>query len=154
MPKKKISNRLDKLFEDIDQEPEVKQAKGAAGTGRKSSKKAAPALLVPSANEPMESFSDIGLSTVAEKASSHDGTRITPSTMLSTAFRTDENNWATLKVVDELEQRSWGTEEQMLVKQVADQLSLALENARLFQETQDFRCVKLFTVVEWSRPTI
>ena len=56
--------------------------------------------------------------------------------MLSTAFRTDENNWATLKVVDELEQRTWGTEEQMLVKQVADQLSLALENARLFEETQ------------------
>jgi GAF domain-containing protein len=56
--------------------------------------------------------------------------------MLSTAFRIDESNWATLKVVDELEQRTWGIEEQMLVKQVADQLSLALENARLFQEAQ------------------
>ena len=30
----------------------------------------------------------------------------------------------------------WSTEEQLLVKQVADQLSLALENARLFQETR------------------
>jgi hypothetical protein len=35
--------------------------------------------------------------------------------MLSTAFRTDEKNWATLKVVDESKQRTWGTEEQMLV---------------------------------------
>jgi len=56
--------------------------------------------------------------------------------MLSTAFRTDENSWATLKVVDAADQRTWGAEEQMLVKQVADQLSLALENARLFQEAQ------------------
>ncbi|HET6594496.1 MAG TPA: GAF domain-containing protein [Anaerolineales bacterium] len=39
-------------------------------------------------------------------------------------------------MVDEAEQRSWSQDEQLLVKQVADQLSLALENARLFQETQ------------------
>jgi len=55
---------------------------------------------------------------------------------MSLAFRTDENNWATLRVVDETEPRTWAMEEQMLVKQVTDQLSLALENARLFQETQ------------------
>jgi PAS domain S-box-containing protein len=55
---------------------------------------------------------------------------------MSLAFRTDEKNWATLRVVDEAEPRNWAVEEQMLVKQVADQLSLALENARLFQETR------------------
>ena len=55
---------------------------------------------------------------------------------MSLAFRTDEKNWATLRVVDDAEPRTWAMEEQMLVKQVADQLSLALENARLFQETQ------------------
>ncbi len=38
--------------------------------------------------------------------------------------------------MDETEQRAWTQDEQLLVKQVADQLSLALENARLFQETQ------------------
>jgi PAS domain S-box-containing protein len=38
--------------------------------------------------------------------------------------------------MDEAEQRTWSQDEQLLVKQVADQLSLALENARLFQETQ------------------
>ncbi len=55
---------------------------------------------------------------------------------MALAFRTDEKNWATLRVEDETEPRAWAAEEQMLVKQVADQLSLALENARLFQETQ------------------
>jgi GAF domain-containing protein len=38
--------------------------------------------------------------------------------------------------MDETEQRQWSQDEQLLVKQVADQLSLALENARLFQESQ------------------
>jgi PAS domain S-box-containing protein len=56
---------------------------------------------------------------------------------MSLAFRTDEKNWATLRVVDETEPRTWATEEQMLVKQVTDQLSLALENARLFEATRE-----------------
>ncbi len=136
MPKKKLNNRLEKLFEDIEQEPEVKQAKSSQGSGRNSSKKASPDISIPPAVEAPEPFSDLGLSSLADNAPARDGLRLTPSTMLSTAFRTDENNWATLKVVDESEQRTWGTEEQMLVKQVADQLSLALENARLFQETK------------------
>lgn len=136
MSKKKINNRLDKLFEDIDKEPEAKQAKSPAGSERKAKNQKVPALSIPSVGESSESFSDIDLPALAKRAPVPEGTRISPSTMLSTAFRTDENNWATLKVVDELEERTWGTEEQMLVKQVADQLSLALENARLFQEAQ------------------
>jgi PAS domain S-box-containing protein len=55
---------------------------------------------------------------------------------MSLAFQMGQNNWATLQVMDETEQRRWSQDEQLLVKQVADQLSLALENAQLFQETQ------------------
>ena len=55
---------------------------------------------------------------------------------MSLAFQAGQNNWATLQVMDETEQRKWSDDDQLLVKQVADQLSLALENARLFQETQ------------------
>ena len=58
---------------------------------------------------------------------------------MSLAFRQDEKSWATLRVVDETASHAWALEEQMLVKQVADQLSLALENARLFQETKQRR---------------
>ena len=135
MSKKKINNRLNKLFEDIDKEPESKGT-SAAGNGKKAKKQMPPALSMPFAEETSEPFSGIDLSALSEKAAASDGLQLTPSTMLSTAFRTDEKSWATLKVVDEVGQRTWGTEEQMLVKQVADQLSLALENARLFQEAQ------------------
>ena len=38
--------------------------------------------------------------------------------------------------MDESASHAWSDQEQMLVRQVADQLSLALENARLFQETK------------------
>jgi GAF domain-containing protein len=52
-------------------------------------------------------------------------------------FQTGNQDWATLRVIDEASQREWTTDEQLLVRQVTDQLALALENARLFQETQE-----------------
>src|SRR5262245_42259205 len=55
---------------------------------------------------------------------------------LSLAFQAGQNNWATLQVVDDTEQRKWSPDDELLVRQVADQLSLALENAQLFKETQ------------------
>jgi GAF domain-containing protein/CheY-like chemotaxis protein len=41
-----------------------------------------------------------------------------------------------LEIVDDSPNRIWNEDELRLVEQVADQLALALENARLFQETQ------------------
>ncbi len=55
---------------------------------------------------------------------------------ISVGFRQDENTWATLRVIGEASSETWAAEQQLLVKQVADQLSLALENARLFQDTK------------------
>lgn len=52
-------------------------------------------------------------------------------------IHTGYQDWATLRVLDETGQRQWTTDEELLVKQVSDQLSLALENARLFQEAQE-----------------
>ena len=49
---------------------------------------------------------------------------------------TGYQDWSTLRVLDETGQRQWTPDEELLVKQVSDQLSLALENARLFQETE------------------
>ena len=132
MSKKKINKRLDKLFDDINKEngtpAEVTKRSAVA-------QKRVPPLAEFSADQP-ESIFDEQLATLVNRTPAPERTGFAPSTMLSTAFRTDENSWATLKVVDEAEQRKWGSEEQLLVKQVADQLSLALENARLFQEAQ------------------
>lgn len=134
MSKKKIHNRLDKLFEDIDKEPETKQTTGLEKSSKTADKPYSPAFSISTAEESPDP--EVNLRPLAERKVAPENIYQTPSTMLSTAFRTDEKNWATLKVVDETKQRTWGTEEQMLVKQVADQLSLALENARLFQDAQ------------------
>ena len=137
MSKKKTSNRLDKLFDDINKEQENQQTRSAGKRSIKSSSKNVPSLgdVLPIEYPEQQDLSKIDILT-PEKASRLDRPILSPSAMLSTAFKTDQNSWATLKIVDELEQRSWGTEEQMLVRQVGDQLSLALENARLFQEAQ------------------
>jgi signal transduction histidine kinase/DNA-binding response OmpR family regulator len=42
-----------------------------------------------------------------------------------------------MEILDEGNPRAWSADERLLVEQVADQLSLALENARLFQQTQE-----------------
>ncbi len=55
---------------------------------------------------------------------------------ISLAFDTGHSTWATLQVYNEAEKPAWDPEEELLVRQVADQLSLALQNAQLFQETQ------------------
>ena len=131
MSKKKIDQRLDKLFDDIN-----KEAEPPAEVAKRSGE--LPKRLFPSKapSDTPEPLSKGDVSILKDKTLAPEPVNISPSTMLSTAFRTDENSWATLKVVDSSEQRRWGTEEQMLVRQVADQLSLALENARLFQEAQ------------------
>lgn len=133
MSKKKINKRLDKLFEDINKDAgtpaEVTKRSGDVSTPPSPSVKASLDTPEPFSNDELSMLED--RSPVSEQQVLR-----SPSAMLSTAFRTDENSWATLKVVDDTEQRKWGSEEQMLVRQVADQLSLALENARLFQEAQ------------------
>ncbi|KAA0284626.1 MAG: response regulator [Chloroflexi bacterium] len=57
-------------------------------------------------------------------------------TSYSTTIQLGEDDWALLRMVDQNQNRTFTTDEQLLIRQVTDQLSLALENARLFQETQ------------------
>lgn len=136
MSKKMINNRLDKLFEDIAKEPEVKKGTDQENSNKKTFADRSSTLLVSTFGESLKSIPDVDPPHLRNSKPVPGYSQQPTSAMLSTAFRTDERNWATLKVVDELENRTWGSEEQMLVKQVADQLSLALENARLFEETQ------------------
>lgn len=56
--------------------------------------------------------------------------------VLAIPFRTDANNWALLEISRDEENRNWNQEDLVLVNQVTNQLSLALENANLFQQTQ------------------
>ena len=147
MPKKKksIDQRLDKLFDDLKQE-ETKQTISPE-------RKAAKTVPFSNENNATESIPD-----VKDVDSLNEGQRVLeslsqtmqPASAISTAFRTDRESWATLKVVDDTEQKVWGAEDQMLIRQIGDQLSLALENARLFQEAQR-RALEMTALADVSR---
>ena len=123
MPKKKpIAKRLNKLFNDIQQEePNTRE--------KERSSKSAPVKVT----GPVAGTSPIikrGRTSGSEKSVTQ------TDNFFALAFQTSPNDWATLQIYDEAVKRKWSDDDQALVQQVTDQLSLALENARLFQETQ------------------
>src|SRR5260221_6704674 len=125
MPKKKpIDKRLNKLFDDIKHEEPSAEAKSRV------QKRSAEELVQPASE----------VKPVTKRAPPVEARRSFVSqtdTAISLAFKAGENNWATLQVMDEeTTNRKWSEDEHLLVKQVADQLSLTLESAGLFQETQ------------------
>ncbi len=98
-------------------EPQFDRIKTAAGQTYKPVKRNTSALVLP---EPKAN------SYVNENTSS----------TYSVNFPSGFQDWSTLRVIDETNPRQWTPDEELLVKQVSDQLSLALENAHLFEETQ------------------
>ncbi|MCE9647585.1 MAG: PAS domain-containing protein [Chloroflexi bacterium] len=153
MPKKpKIDNRLDRLFKGI--KPEESDAKE-----KRISKEVQKEVIPP----PSDSFSDSKQNPTVEQkkpeAESHpkrpvkrhtallvppesfalETEVLKPASSYSVNFQTGDRDWSTLRILDDTQQRAWSPDEQLLVKQVVDQLSLALENARLFQEAQKFK---------------
>src|SRR6266498_866296 len=137
MPKKKpIAKRLKNLFEDVKPEQAPAEFKPARHTRALEETPLQPIESKPitKAKRPVEAVSHV----------SH------TDSVMSLAFQAGQESWATLQVLDEAEQRKWTQDEQLLVKQVADQLSLALENARLFQETQS-RAEELSVLNEMGR---
>lgn len=147
MPKKQKPNkRLDKLFEDI--QPEINDSESK--TKPKVKKEAVTEIPTRFKSEPQpvskKSESSSSLTTLPIR-NMNTGRLVMPPELLSptpesngavyaTNFQVSENDWATLRLVDESQNRAWTADEQLLIQQVTDQLSLALENARLFQETQ------------------
>jgi signal transduction histidine kinase/DNA-binding response OmpR family regulator/PAS domain-containing protein len=135
MPKKKpIDKRLNKLFENLTPE-EAAQPKTV------SSQQVMGERAQPAAGGPTSPSAH--LVEITKRVASNEAA-------MSLAIQTGQNNWATLQVVDETSPRAWSQDEQLLVQQVADQLSLALENARLFQETQS-RAEELSVLNEMGR---
>lgn len=137
MPKKKpIAKRLKNLFEDVKPEQTPAEFRPAPSKRAPEEKSLRPAEVKPAAKTEQQ------VETV--------GPISQPASAMSLAFQAGQNSWATLQVLDDSEQRAWSQDEQLLVKQVADQLSLALENARLFQETQS-RAEELSVLNEMGR---
>ncbi|MBL8062548.1 MAG: GAF domain-containing protein [Anaerolineales bacterium] len=138
MPKKpKINKRLNDLFKDI--QPEEK---GLEKQTKPRVEKEAPPSTDPQPAPPAHTAST-PVKTTRRQASNF----VLPDTVTSpserssgnyfaTNFQIGETDWATLRMADENQERIFTNDEKELIKQVTDQLSLALENARLFQETQ------------------
>lgn len=140
MPKKpKINKRLDKLFKDIQPEENV--------SGAKRKPRAQEGAPPPGDLKPVAPKNDTISPPTRPAARRHTGLLAMPevlppsaggeaASIYSASLQTGDNDWAIMRLVDESQKRVWTTDEQLLIKQVTDQLSLALENARLFQETQ------------------
>lgn len=139
MPKKRPSNRLDELFENIEQETTAPSKDSERKPSSRAASKKSPTRPVKSPKGSSRSSSSLAqtsaLPPLETLAISQPATQTTPATM-SLGLQLDEKNWATLQVVDEGTMRVWDENDELLVRQVADQLGQALENARLFQETQ------------------
>ena len=127
MPKKKpIAKRLNKLFDDIQQEePKVDASPRPQKSLPASTEQAQPVAEVKRVAAQSSRSREVKQSTLPPT-----------DTAIMQPFDIGQNNWAVLHVADDLPDRRWTDDEKLLVEQVADQLSLALENARLFQETQ------------------
>lgn len=138
MPRKpKTNKRLDKLFKDIHPEETASEAKSKPKV-----RKEAPQTDPQPAPKPEAVSTPVKASAKRHTAALVMPDYIPPSkskapeSIYSTNVQVGETDWATLRLVDENQKRGWSPDEQLLIKQVTDQLSLALENARLFQETQ------------------
>jgi PAS domain S-box-containing protein len=154
MSKKQIDNRLDKFFEKIKKE-EAAPRKQKETTSKDIKRQA---LKQSADNKPISAATPVStrprtrsltgplhpLKTLTTSSSAG-----TPASM-AMAFPLDNQSWATLQVIDENNQRTWDQEEQLLIKQVTDQLTLAIENAQLFQQSQE-RAEELAILNEMSR---
>ena len=133
--KPKTDKRLDKLFKDFQPEEatskekrEPRVEKDAVPADLKPASKK-PRQLSPAQSRPLEEslpLESVNASVSEKNLSSY-------SVTIPTGF----SEWSTLRILDESQDRKWTADEQLLVQQVSDQLSLALENARLFQEAQE-----------------
>jgi PAS domain S-box-containing protein len=144
MSNKRIQKRLNQLFTDIQQAEDTEPKK----TARPKKSEAKPAPVKAEEKQPAPSVSQpaklrdmrttLGTRSLGPEpqvlARMEQGTE---STALSMPFRMDSDNWYLMEISAPPEKKTWTQEEQILVKQVTDQLSLALENARLFNQTQN-----------------
>ena len=124
---KKIRNRLNQIFRDINEpEGEQEQPKAAKKTSRKQ-----PAKQPVASASPKKKMAEPNTSTLTSIITDTDEQFST----LSVPFNVGENDWNNIEVIDE-KSRDWNPQEQALVRDVVDQLTLALQNAKLFQQTQ------------------
>jgi GAF domain-containing protein len=127
---KKIRNRLNELFTDL-QQTEREDTTAEAVKSKPTLGKAAEPVIFARAEQELAPVSEQlapGI-TITEAGSGN-----TISSVMTIPFQT-ASNWNALHLETD-QDHEWQEEEQSLVRQVADQLELALQNAHLFQQTE------------------
>jgi PAS domain S-box-containing protein len=132
---KKIRNRLSQIFNDI-AEPESQESGQQREIATPVKKPGKPAKTKPSSQPVLAAqngrlhtpeSSNVTTAVVTDSGSGEVST-------LSIPFNVGDT-WNNIEIIDEKD-RKWNSEEQTLVRDVVGQLTLALQNARLFQQTQ------------------
>ncbi len=147
--KPKIDKRLDKFFKGIIPEESNSKSKDSVKDPKKASLPPTDSLRT-SSQRPIPASQKTKAVSSLKSLKIHTSALISPEPVItqdhensassfSLNIQTGYQDWATLRVSDETNQRQWTPDEELLVRQVSDQLSLALENARLFQEAQKFK---------------
>ena len=140
---KKIRSRLNKLFEDIKQTEEPGQS---PATGQET--KPAPVAPAEPPKKPLYTRSLSPDTLPARPPLAVSALEQTSGSTLVVPFQAGDS-WNMLQLEQD-ETYQWQDEEQALVRQIADQLGLALRNAQLYQETQK-RASELATLNEIVR---
>ncbi|MCS7011182.1 MAG: GAF domain-containing protein, partial [Anaerolineales bacterium] len=135
MSNKKIKQKIDRLFAELSETQSTPMpASGEAKQPGTSSQPRSDARFFPeSAQE--QSTRPPKVTPLSTSAALQPSKRSDTAT-LTIPFQKSPEEWAVLEIKSSQRTRRWSREEEALAKQVADQLALALENARLFQETQ------------------
>lgn len=136
---KKIRNRLNQIFADIAEPDNKEKAPGKPRASRKSPAKETKSPLKTVSEPPRKPSLHTGRLSLPEESPAATVVTVTEAggegvSTLSVPFNMGDS-WSAIEIIDEKERR-WNTEEQALVRDVVDQLTLALQNARLFQQTQ------------------
>ena len=139
---KKIRSRLDKLFTDIQENEGQRPASTDAAAPKKSRPVQAPAPVpapaqISTTPRPVKTTGMLPPLAAAEMPQNVTIAEAGPgstSTIMTIPFQAGDE-WNLIQLEKESPQR-WREEDQALVKQIVDQLGLALRNAYLFGETQ------------------
>ena len=145
MSNRRIQKRLDQLFTDIKhaEDPSLRQKEGEPieqePRVKDTQEAQSPALpsIKPRQTKAKNTRDKMGTRPLGpEPQMFARRSQVTEPTRLSLPFRTGTDSWSVLEVFSPPEKRGWSQDDQLLAQQVTDQLSLALENARLLNETQ------------------
>ena len=157
MSSKRIQKRLDQLFTDIKQSEEptfqvqvtAPTAPEAGGELARITQEQKPVPVQPKQPKGKNLRTEMGTRMLGpEPHLIAQQMQLSEPGTITLPFRSDTNTWSVLEVSSPPpEKRRWSEDEQLLVQQVTDQLSLALENARLLHETQQ-RNTELATLNE------